>query len=211
MSTAAVSNANIKMVPTEQWAQLPANTWAVPSVIPSATSTLLLVTETGYATPFYLDRKIAISAVAALVTSAGTASSKIRIGLYTWDPATRALGTLVKDFGQVDAATTSIQSVAASGASATIEPGWYAWAICTTAALPATIRTFLAAMAAVAGAYTISTTTALQDIHYTFTATGYAAAGLPATGPAVTAVTSATEFRPNHMVLARFSAANPAP
>lgn len=192
----------------EQWANLPASTYAVPSVIPSGTGTQALTADTAIFSPFYLDRAIGLTKVGVLVTSAGGEDKVARIGLYRWDPETRTLGELVKDFGTVDANTTSIQEIATGF---TVQAGWYAWAVVSDGT--PTLRTFLADNPFVSGAFTISTTTALGVSWYTKASMTDVAEtdGFPEDGPSsLTAVTSASEFRAGYLVLCQFNN-NPAP
>jgi hypothetical protein len=172
-------------------------------VIPTATATQALTANTAIITPFYLDRTLALTSVGAIVTTAA-ASQVVKLAVYKWNPVTRALGELVKDCGQI---ATDATGVVMANVQHRLEPGWYAWAV-VSGGTP-TLRSFSAAMAAVAGAFTVATTNATFTTHYTAAVT--AASAWPTTGPAVTAVTSTSVLAQLFLAIATFNASNPAP
>ena len=189
--------------PIEQSVNLPASTYNFPGIaVPEATQAIALVAAQGVVTPFFLNRAILPTDLGVVVTVAGTAASKIRIALYDWDHVNRALGSLLKDYGVVAADATGLQALTAQTYG--FKNGWYAWVIVSDAA--PTVRCAIALTPETAGAFTISTTTILGVTHYTCSLTNPIASGYPAVGPAVTPVTSATEFRQNFFVMSRHAA-----
>lgn len=193
----------------EQWANLPEATYAVPSVIPSGTGTQALTADTAIISPFYLDRAIGLTEVGVVITTASS-DKVVRIGLYTWDPETRTIGELVKDFGNVDAGSTGLAKI---DTAFTVQPGWYAWAVISDST--PTLRTFLADSWWVSGALTVSSTNAAGVSWYTKASLTDVAesedeTAFPETIESLTAVTSTSDFRAGYLVLARFNN-NPAP
>jgi hypothetical protein len=183
----------------EAYVVQPADNYSLFAGTPEATGTVTLVANTAVVTPVFFDQPVSIETVGLVVTTAGAGGTVARIALYEWNPVTRALGALVRDCGTVSTAATGL--VTASFGNVAVRSGWYAWAV-SGDGTPA-LRTVQVSDPELVESFTVSTTTLVATIHYTAPLTATAAA--PAAGPAVTRVTSATEFRPNQLVIGRWS------
>lgn len=189
--------------PNEAYFSQGANDWAAFGVSPEATGTLALVAGTAVVTPVFVPSAITIKRIGAVVTVAAAAAEVARLGLYEWDPATKKLGALVKDYGTVLVDATSLRNTA--NAADVVKPGWYAWVIVSDGA--PTVRTVLGSQGEQAEAFTVSTTNLVATAHYTAAAGFVAGTAMPASGADVvlTRVTSTSEFRPTNIVLGQYT------
>jgi hypothetical protein len=92
--------------------------------------------------PAYFDQPCTLGSAAVECTTAGSAGSVTRLGIFAQSTTTGGPGTLILDAGQ-QASTTSAANVTWSALAAALDGGWYFFAICTQggAATPPIFRT----------------------------------------------------------------------